>query len=117
VTFDEGEMLGAVNLRGTGFTARDVVVRTLTTRIGGVMHAAEVTVAGLAGFLLAKSAAAHIRGAPKDWYDVAFVLIHNDEGGPEAAAEAVRKKFDSDLVGPARTTLEELRANFADPHA
>ncbi len=55
---------------------------------------------GLAGFLLAKNAAARSRQRPKDWYDIAFVLLHNDEGGPEAAAHGVLKKFPDELSGP-----------------
>ncbi len=61
VQFDACENLGAVNLRGTGFAARDIEVRTLTSRVGGVDLAAEVNVTGLAGFLLAKAAAAASR--------------------------------------------------------
>ncbi|MGH9111265.1 MAG: hypothetical protein ACRDZN_03050 [Acidimicrobiales bacterium] len=60
VAFDGCEQLGAVNLRGTGFASRDVVVRALRARVAGVDH--ELNVAGLAGFLLAKCAAA--RRAP-----------------------------------------------------
>jgi hypothetical protein len=44
-------------------------------RIGGVDHTAEINVTGLAGFLLAKAAAARSRRKPKDWYDIA-------RGGP-----------------------------------
>lgn len=50
---------------------------------------AEVNVTGLAGFLLAKTAAVRERRKPKDWYDLAFVLLHNDLGGPIEAADAV----------------------------
>ncbi len=35
IVFDECESLGAANLRGTGFAARDVQVRTLSAKIGG----------------------------------------------------------------------------------
>jgi len=35
----------------------------------------EVSVAGIAGVLLAKTAAAYSRRKPKDWYDIAFVLL------------------------------------------
>lgn len=86
LAFDDCDELGAANLRGTGFAARDIVVRELRARIGGDLRVAEVNVTGLAGFLLAKVAAARARRKPKDWYDVAFVLLHNDVGGPEAAA-------------------------------
>lgn len=72
--------------------------------------------AGLAGFLLAKTAAAFGRRAPKDWYDIAFVLLHNDEGGPDAAAQAVLDCFVDDLTGM-KTALDDLKANFADPNA
>lgn len=115
VQFDACEKLGAVNLRGTGFAARDVEVRVLTSRVGGVELTAEVNVSGLAGFLLAKAAAAGSRRKPKDWYDTAFVLLHNDRGGPDPAADAVLASFGPDLVGAMRTTLDDLAANFAGP--
>lgn len=113
IQFNECESLGAVNLRGTGFAARDAVVRRLTARIGGVVYDVEVNVTGLAGFLLAKSAAALYRRKRKDWYDLAFVLGHNDAGGPSAAAQAVRERFGDEIGGPVRTALDDLLANFA----
>lgn len=70
-------------------------------------------VAGLAGILLAKCAAAHSRRKRKDWYDIAFVLLHNDAGGPEAAAAAVTHRF-GDRLTRVRTALGDLAANFAD---
>jgi hypothetical protein len=115
LSFKGCEQLGAVNLRGTGFAARDVVTRTLRGRIGEDLRVVEVNVTGLAGFLLAKSAAARSRRKTKDWYDVAFVLLHNDAGGPRAAALAVRAAFPDDLVGSVRTALDDLAANFARP--
>lgn len=114
IVFDECENLGAVNLRGTGFASRDIEVRELSTRIGGVTHHAEVNVSGLAGFLLAKTAAAYSRRKTKDWYDIAFVLMHNDAGGPAAAARLVRDRFGGELQA-IRTALDDLRANFAAP--
>lgn len=109
--------LGAVNLPGTGFAARDVAVHTLTARVGDLTRRVEINVAGLGGFLLAKTAAAYSRRKTKDWYDIAFVLLHNDAGGPEAAAQAVHNRFRADLVGTMRTALRDLLANFADVHA
>lgn len=117
ITFDGADRLGAVNLRGTGFAARDIEVRTLSARQQGELQTAEVNVTGLAGYLLAKTATARSRRLPKDWYDVAYVLIHNDEGGPEAAAATVRARFGDELVGEVRTALDDLVANFADPDA
>ena len=113
ISFDGCEKLGAANLRGTGFAADDVASRDLTAEVGGTEVTVEVYFTGLAGFLLAKAAAARSRNAPKDWYDIAFVLLHNDEGGLQGAIDAVRGRFGSRLAG-VRTELAELAANFAD---
>ena len=112
IEFDGCDELGAVNLRGTGFAAKDFVVHPLTARVGGVVHSVEVNVTGLAGFLLAKAAAAHERRMRKDWYDIAFVLLHNDDGGPDAAAARVIDLFSDALRGSIRTALDDLLANF-----
>lgn len=117
IRFDDCQDLGAVNLRGTRFAARDVEIRQLQARVGSDTRRVEVNVSGLAGFLLAKIAAAHSRQKTKDWYDIAFVLLHNDEGGPEAAAHKVLQKFGNDLGVPMLTALRELGANFADREA
>lgn len=113
--FDGCESLGAANLRGTGFASRDVVVQTLRSKVAGDLRIVDVNVTSLAGFLLAKTAAARSRRKPKDWYDIAFVLQHNDAGGPRAAAAAVLSVFRADLVGAVRNALAELRANFDSP--
>jgi len=84
IRFDSCESLGAVNLRGTRFASRDILVQKLRSKVGGKMYEVEVNVTGLAGFLLAKTAAAHSRRKSKDWYDIAFVLLHNDQGGVDA---------------------------------
>lgn len=115
VHFDGCDSLGAANLRGTGFASRDLTTRELKARVGGVEQVTQVYVTGLAGFLLAKCAAAYSRRIPKDWYDIAFVLLHNDAGGPAAAAQAVLHRFDQELA-PMRTALDDLAANFADPN-
>jgi hypothetical protein len=113
VLFDGCNDLGAANLRGSGFAVRDIEVRQLHARIGGVDHVAEINVSGLGGFLLAKCAAAHSRRKPKDWYDIAYVLLHNDAGGVEAAASAVLARFEGGLAS-ILTALDDLRDNFAD---
>jgi hypothetical protein len=112
VEFDGCDELGALNLRGTGFAAEDFDTQQLTARVGGVVHEVQVNVAGIAGFLLAKAAAAYSKRKPKDWYDIAFVLLHNDEGGPEAAAAQVIDRFGGALRGSIRTALDDLLANF-----
>lgn len=116
IVFGGCEALGAANLRGTGFAARDVEVRRLTAKVKGIVQVAEVQVTGLAGFLLAKCAAAHSRRKRKDWYDLAFVLLHNDQGGPYAAGARVIELFQQDLRS-LRTAIEDLQANFAEPSA
>ena len=75
VNFAECDALGAVNLRGTRFASRDFIRHPLTSKVGGVFYNVEVNVAGVAGFLLAKSAAAYSRRKEKDWYDIAFVPV------------------------------------------
>lgn len=110
------ERLGAVNLRGTGFAARDNLITTLAGKVAGVERQVGVRTTGLAGFLMAKLAAARSRRADKDWYDIAYVLQHNDHGGPAAAAGVVREKFAVDLP-PMAGDLADLRANFAEPAA
>ena len=50
----------------------------------------------------------------KDWYDIAYVLLRNDAGGPLRAAARVRTRFAADLAGT-RTSLDDLLDNFADP--
>ena len=73
-------------------------------------------VAGLARFLLSKAAAAYSRQLPKDWYDIAYVLMHNDAGGPVAAAERVQRQF-AGKADAFRSSLRELQANFANSDA
>ncbi len=58
VTFSGSDALGAVNLRGTGFAARDWQPRALTADISGQPTTVEVRVATLPAYLLAKTHAA-----------------------------------------------------------
>ena len=114
VSFDQCEALGAVNLRGTGFAAKDWALTTITTDVESEPVSVEVRVATLPAYLLAKIHAAHGRGLEKDWYDIAYVLLHNDGGGPAAAARRVVDQFGVALVGATETALSELAANFTD---
>jgi len=117
IKFDGCDHLGAANLRGTRFASLDIEERTLRAVVEGQTKEVSVKVAGLAGFLIAKAAAAHGRSKPKDWYDIAFVLIHNDLGGLDAAIQRVISVFPNILGGPARTWLTELNTNFSDPQS
>jgi hypothetical protein len=118
IAFDDCDELGAVNLRGTGYAARDVLTHKIRAKDHGTWREAEINVTGLAGFLLAKMAAAHGRHKPKDWYDIAFVLLHNDhgDGDPAAATARVREVF-PETIGAIRTLVLDLQGNFADSHA
>lgn len=116
VNFERCEQLGAVNLRGTGVATRNFEVKQLTAYVGDERLSIEVNVTGLAGFLLAKCAAARSRRKPKDWYDIAFVLAHNDAGGPTEAAELGLKYFGEEL-NVMHSSIDDLKANFAEPSA
>lgn len=116
VTFSGCKHLGAANLRGTGYAVRDRQVHQLTANDHGVRRHAEINIAGLGGFLLAKAAAAYGRHKPKDWYDIAFVLLHNDHGDAFAAAHRVREIFGPPTASML-THLQDLRANFEEATA
>jgi hypothetical protein len=117
VAFSGSDALGAVNLRGTGFAARDWRPHALTADMSGQLTTVEVRVATLPAYLLAKTHAAYGRRLEKDWYDVAYVVLHNDAGGPAAAVARVQEVFAADLVGQTATALTELAANFFDANA
>lgn len=116
VHFEATQQLGAVNLRGTGYASRDYAATTLVAFDQGARITADVNVTGLAGFLLAKTAAAHGRHKPKDYNDIAFVLIHHNEVFEEMAplepAAFVLQRFGAPVE--LRTALEDLAANFVD---
>ena len=114
------EKLGAVNLRGTGYASRDYEPRTLVAYDQGAqIPPVQVNVTGLAGFLLAKTAAAHGRHKAKDYYDIAFVLLHHnevfDETGPLDPAEVVLQRFGAPTQ--LRSAIQDLAANFSDDRA
>ena len=110
LTFDDCAHLGAANVRGTGYAARDTSEMELTAEVDGIARTVRVRVTGLAGFLLAKVGAAKSRSKPRDWYDIAYVLLHND--AQVDGAEAVLVAFGP--VPEARTALRDLQANFED---
>ena len=116
IQFDGCAALGAVNLRGTGLATRDIEMRTLAAIDEGVARQVTLNVTGLAGFLMAKTAAARSRRKPKDWYDIAFVLLHNDLGDAATAARRVQQAFGSSM-GSLDSVLADLRANFDGPQA
>jgi len=119
VHFEQTDKLGAVNLRGTGYASKDYTPRTLVAYDQGARITAEVNMTGLAGFLLAKTAAAYGRHKAKDYYDIAFVLLHHnevfDESGPLDPADVVLQRLGAPVE--LRTAIEDLAANFSDDRA
>lgn len=117
IEFLQCDSLGAMNLHGTGFASRNVEVQKLRAQLGGEICEVEVNFSGLAGFLLAKLVAARERYSPKDWYDIAFVLLNNDVGGPIDAAERILDQFTESDIAMVHSALNELRCNFEDSKA
>ena len=105
--------LRAVNLRGTGYVERDCREYILNVPEGNP----HVQIAGLAGYLLSKSAAARTRGADKDYYDLAYVLLHNSAGGPVEAADIVKAGPLADAVPGLSSTFVEIRERFRSDRA
>jgi len=62
--------------------------------------------------LLAKCVAARWRAAAKDYFDFAYVLLHNRHGGPEGAAERLRSGELADALPALRSTFIEIRKRY-----
>lgn len=105
------DRLSAFNLRGTGYVARDYFDRQMTA---GETQAT-VRMAGLQGYLLAKAHAARDRGADKDYYDFAYVLLHNNDGGPVQAAGRLLTGTFAAEIPTLRTVWLEIGARFHGP--
>jgi hypothetical protein len=107
--------LGAANLRGTGYVAHDYEWEHVTSALAdGTEVQVSVRFAGLQGYLLSKCVALRSRAATKDYYDLAYVLLHNRAGGPEDAAQALRDGTLANALGPLRSTFLEVRERYRD---
>jgi hypothetical protein len=110
---DGCERLAAANLRGTGYVARDFMLRQLQgTLADGTPVTVNARFAGLEGYLLSKCVAARTRAADKDYYDLVYVLAHNHAGGPEQAAQRLLTGVLADALGSLRSTLLEVRERY-----
>ncbi len=108
--------LAAINLRGTGHVAADWTWEELhTTGPDGGEIGVRVRFAGLAGYLLSKCVAVRSRGLAKDYYDFAFVLLHNRAGGPEAAAEQIQAGMLAAALPGLHSTFAEISGRYAGP--
>lgn len=115
ITVAPSGVLGVLNLRGTGFVARDHESRVLAGRLAdGTAVRVEARFAGLQGYLLAKLCAARARGLDRDFYDLVYVLLYNRLGGPVEAAHAIRAGVFRDDLPALRTTLREIGERFHD---
>ncbi len=106
--------LRALNLRGTGFAEVDHRELILQTPTGQDVRA---RIAGLAGYLLSKATTARQRGADKDYYDLVYVLLHNQSGGPAGAAQVINESSLRERLGALRSTFLELRERYRDDRA
>jgi len=112
------ELLIAQNLRGTGFVARDWTWRRLEATLPEIgLTAVNARFAQLSGYLLSKLVAARERGAEKDFYDLAYVLLHNRAGGPQEAAAALVESPLRDALPGLRSVLLEVAERYRVPNS
>ena len=78
----------------------------------GTHVSVSVRFAGLEGYLLSKCVAARTRAATKDYYDLAYVLLHNRAGGPEQAARRLLDGKLADELPALRTTFVEIAERY-----
>lgn len=106
-------VLAAANLRGTGYVARDFNWQELTGRLAdGTEGTTRVRFAGLQGYLLSKCVAVRTRAATKDYYDFAYVLLHNRAGGPEQVAQQLLEGNFANDLSALRSTFLEIQARY-----
>lgn len=93
------DVASAQNIDGPRAVRTDTIRRQLPVDPGdrrGGHHEVTLQFVGLGGYLLAKAAAILGRSASKDTYDLAFVLLHNIDGGPGPAGRAAARVADGD---------------------
>jgi hypothetical protein len=111
-----GPEVGVLNLRGTGYVARDYATIPIRAALrDGREVEVEARFAGLEGYLLAKMWAIRERGFERDHYDLVYVLLFNAVGGPGAAGTRLRSgRFASDVPSLA-ALFREVEARFSTP--
>lgn len=110
------KVLASQNLSGPGAARHDALVRQLAIdprdRPNPDTTTVEVRCIGLGGYVLAKAAAMLGRTEPKDSYDLAFVLLHNAEGGPRPAGRAAAQALDGSATSVQVATLRAALGRF-----
>jgi hypothetical protein len=108
------DWLEAMNLRGTRFVGLDWNWRDLTALSpSGESLTVRARFAGLEGYMLSKCFAVRHRGLAKDYYDLAYVLIHNQVGGPHEVAELLREGKFKDQLTDLNSLFAEIDARFS----
>lgn len=110
-----GSRFQAFNVRGLGLVAADhrSVEVTAERLDDGGKATTTVRVAGVLSFVALKISAYQDRHAPKDTYDLVYVLLHH-EGGPAGAGRAMAESpVFADAFAVEAIAL--LRERFADP--
>jgi len=111
--------LAAMNLAGPAPALNGTLRRAITVpdairaKMPSAPTAVTIRFAGLGGYVLAKAAAVHKREARKDLYDLAFVLLYNSAGGPQAAGAAARAALPPERPEDHRTLALAAMARFA----
>lgn len=112
------DLLEAMNLRGTRFVGLDWNWQELTAPSpSGKALTVRARFAGLEGYLLSKCFAARHRGLAKDYYDLAYVLIHNQVGDPREVAELLREGKFQDHLPDLDPIFGEIDARFSNSSA
>ncbi len=112
------DRLVAQNLRGTGYVTRDWAWRRLQAALpDGRMVRVDARFAQLSGYLLSKCVAVRQRGAEKDFYDLAYVLLHNRAGGPREAAAGLAAGPLGDALPSLQSTFAEIAERYRTPNA
>jgi hypothetical protein len=105
----------AQNLRGPAAALTSPVVRAVASDGRGLSGPVGIRFASLGGYVLSKAAAAFGRALDKDFYDLAFVLLHNREGGPAAAARGAYSALPSEPLMDYPRVFGAVLDVFADP--
>lgn len=110
------ERLRLSNLRGTGYVSEDWQWVDLQLASEEDHDALSVRFAGLEGFVMSKAHVAWRRGAPKDYYDLVYVLIYSPAGDPADVGDVLAAGRFGERIDLTAGPWPELRARFQSAH-